>query len=602
MKSIFKNKYINIFFCFALALVCALCRLLADQSNFLWDNFSKSNHGYAGIFYFVAIFILFYRYLFKKYKNNILVWILGVFSSIINQLYYVFLINDIAYLQGYEKDAFVIVFFLNVFFYKSLYVWMLESLDSIMNDSEVKSDFSEKRIRRVFFLILGVFFGLYYIAMFPGSIQYDSASMLETVYGIRPLSMDNPILQIGFMYILKQLASIIGATFALGLYTFLQNIIAIELFSEVLLRIYKQSKKLSYIMLVSFIVLAPFMHYACSVGKDYPFALAILFMSLLIYDLMENPEEILQKKSYIIKLCISIILVSSLRNVGLYLSIASTTILALFLIVKYKKKAITICISMFVAIAITAASLGLVGKALGAIPEKKSANKSIPLMQIARIHTYLGPDAFTNFEYDSISKAMDIKKTNMYYREGYSDYIKDLFYEDISSEDEKDFKMAYCSLAKRHYTTAFQATYLNCYAYFVPGITTKEKPIYFFENNNMDNLKPYFSPKDGNRFRKFAIKATFALDKLPIGFLKTTGFIQYFHFIALFILLASKKRKYIIVIMPSILYAIGLIGSPINGYYRYCLPTFLTMSTSIMALVAAKNTSNLPIFDIDKEK
>lgn len=602
MKSIFKNKCINIFFCFALALVCAFCRLLADQSNFLWDNFSKSNHGYAGIFYFVAIFILFDRYLFKRYKNNILVWILGIFSSIINQLYYVFLINDVAYLQGYEKYAFVIVFFLNVLFYKSLYIWMLESLDSIIDGSKLKKDISEKYIRRTFILIIGIFYGLYYIAMFPGTIQYDSASMLEIVYGIRPISMDNPILQIGFMYILKQLASLIGATFALGLFTFLQNIIAIVLFSEVLLRIYKHSKKLSYIMLVSFVVLAPFMHYACSVGKDYPFALAVLFMTLLIYDLILNPEEFLQKKSYIIKLCASIILVSSLRNVGLYLSIVSMAIFALFLIVKYKKKAIAICVSMIVAIILTSTYLAIVGKVLGATPEKKSANKSIPLMQIARIHTYLGHDAFTDFEYNSISKAIDINKTNMYYREGYSDYIKDLFYEDISPEDEKNFKKAYFSLVKRHYTTALQATYLNCYAYFVPGITTKEKPIYFFENNNMDNIKPYFSPKDGNRFRKFAIKATFALDKLPTGFLKSTGFIQYFHFIVLFILLASKKRKYIIVIMPSILYAIGLVGSPINGYYRYCLPTLLTMSTSIMALVTAKNTSNLQIFDIDKEK
>lgn len=601
MKAVLKNKYFNILVAAFFALPTAFCRLLADQSDFSWHVFTYSNHGYAGMFYFIAISVLFSKYLFKAYKNNVLVWVLGLFSAFINQLYYIYVICDIAKLQGYEKGAFVLVFILNILFYKSLFTAVLESFDNLISKEISIDNHSKNAIKLRFFLILSVIYGLNYIAMFPGTIQYDSASMIQIVYGIRPLSVDNPLMQIGFMWIFKQVASLIGSTFALGIYTFIQNILVIILLSEVLVRLHRLSKALSYGMLLAFIVLPPFMHYANSVGKDYPFSLAILYLSILLYDLIENTDELLNKKSFAVKLSLAIFLVSVLRNVGLYLAVASAFVLCVFLLVKYKKKAIILSVSLVSTIFISVIGLNGITMAIGAAPEKKSANKSISLMQIARIHTVLGKKAFTDFEYESISKGMDIVHTNMYYREGYSDYIKDLYYEDISEADEKNFNKAYRSLIKRNWKTAFQATYLNSYAYFIPGITTKEKPIYFFENYNMDNLSKFINPKSGNRFKNLSIKYTFLMDKLPSGFLKSTGFINYFHFIMLIALLDTKRRKYIIVVLPAIFYAIGLVGSPINGYYRYCLPTLLTMGTSLLAFAGAKKSLDNSTLSLDKE-
>lgn len=584
MASLIKKQYIKVFISFAIALLGAFINVYAEIGCFEWQSMDGSRFAYITFFCFIALFMWLNRFLFQTYRHEILLWVMAVYSAVVHQLYYFNKFGDLLKLTGNTPYVFALAFVLNIIIYKSIFIALMHFIESNLLGAIHDN---HKNIRLRFILILGIAFMINYIFMLPGSIQYDSATMLEMVYGLKPLNADNPIMQIGIMWILGKLANILGSTIAISIYTLIQNILAVLLLSTVLHRIYNKSVKLAYSILCLFIILPPFMHYACSIGKDYPLALAMLYLSILIYDFVQNDKQFFENRFNSVRIWIALFFIVGLRNVGIYIALITVIALAVYMLNKNHKKAITDIISMLCVVILTYVNIGIVANNVGAVPEKKASNQSIPLMQIARIYRDHGIKEFTDYEYNSINKLLDLETASQLYEPGYADNVKDLFDENASKQDISDFRKAYFSLISRNLGTATFAVYENCFAYFIPGTTTKAKPIYFFENHNMHSLNRCINPKDGNRFRFLSIKWTMLMEKLPHSFMKSTGFIQLFHFMMMIIIIACRKYKYLLVLLPSLLYAIGLIGSPINGYYRYCLPTLLTMGMSFIAMLDA---------------
>lgn len=570
-------------FLFALSLLSVFANALGTEYHFSANSILYATPNFTLL---LAVFGLYSLYrqagLINKQNKAFLVCMAG-FSAFLSILYHIHNFDTDGYFSriGLRQILVLLLLFAcNASFFYSLCKLVLHKFNQILSQSKPK----EKSFRFHFF----VFFALSvpsYLAMFPAAIQWDNGTMLQMAYGLKTLTLDNPLLHTGLMYLVRLLAEISNATIALALYSLIQHSLLALLFAMLTHRLAKFHPKFALGLYIFYALTPAFGNYASALGKDLPFAMAILYLSLWIYDAIVIGEDFLSSFFSYTKLFLSGFFLSLLRNVGMYLFLFSLVPLCAFLIWKKKVAVGKILASALLSTALAIGLLQLSANALQAAPEKKGANKSIPLQQIARVIYLHGAGVLTDFEYESINAIMDIAQIPEKYLEGYSDHIKDLHKENISEEAISHFNKAHKSLGKRFAKEYFDSLYCNVYAYFVPGIHSDLKPSYFYEYQYINDI-PAFQPMPHSNLQGIYRNLIALYRRLPLlDILLSTGMISYLHLLVLLYVLCSKNFRYLPVLAPSLLYLLGLLASPVNGYYRYSIPLLLTLGIAFTILL-----------------
>lgn len=532
--------------------------------------------------------------LYFLYRQNLpwhscqkrLVWCLAALSAILSLGYQLHNFDTTGYFSRpslFRCGIPLLILLCNTILFRTLFDILFLRLSTLLREPNGKA-----WRHRSWFLLFLICSLPSYIALFPGTIQWDNGTMLQMAYGIKPLSNDNPLFHTGLMYLLRLLTERSSATFAIALYTLLQTLLQCWLMAAVTVRLQAIHKKFAWTLVGFYLLMPAFGNYAASLGKDLPFALAILYFSLLLYDLLLDSAVFFQRKSNYFKLFAAGFLMCALRNIGLYLFLLSALPTGIYLLQKgFKTKALCYLCACACGLLASTLLLQVSMRSLQAAPEKQGANRSLQLQQVARVIHLYGADALTEWEQQSVDAVMDIKAIPGNYQSGYSDHIKDLYRENLTAKAKQNFTKAYWSIARRYPFQYIEATYLNVYAYYIPGIHTDLKPNLFYDYHYIDNI-PDFQPAAHSPLLGCFRSLSAVYRRLPvIDIMVSSGFLQYLHLIVLCAVLAGKRRRYLLAMLPSLLYAIGLIASPINGYYRYCLPTLLTAGTSLLLMLRA---------------
>lgn len=572
-------KFLKSQYCIAfLALASTFLNAMGELWQFSASRFMQSEKSLLLSIVFIGLLVLYKKYWAKK--ASVFIWILAMFASIGSVLYHLH-INDVNHifqkLTVMRGMILLLLLISNVTLFKCCFS-MLAALLIPKEKQHLKLNEVWKLYIFLAFLSLPA-----YIALYPGSIQWDNGTMLQMAYGLKPLTADNPIFHTGLMYLIKQVASLTSATFAVALYTFIQLQLQNLLFAHLLWRIQKHNVVLRNTLLVFYFALPVFSNYASSLGKDLPFALAIASFSMVLLDMIDT-ENIQPTQKNHVGLALYSVLLIVLRNIGIYLWLASIVPLLIYLFVQHKPYALRTLVIAIVCLSLTFGLQTIAMQALHITKEKSAANRSIQLQQIARILKVYGKEALSPEEQYAINTVFPIQKAIEKYHSGYADYTKDLFDENASKENITAFQKAYKNIGMRYPLEYIKATYLNSYAYYIPGIHSNLKPEYFYGNNYIENIS-IFTPKEQGNFSSIYKMVYGLLRRLPLlNVINSSGFSQCLHFAILLFLLFKRKYKYILVMLPILLYGIGLIASPINGYYRYCLPSIYSMGISLAIL------------------
>jgi hypothetical protein len=218
---------------------------------------------------------------------------------------------------------------------------------------------------------------------------------------------------------------------------------------------------------------------------------------------------------------------------------------------------------------------------IGDWPSRESM--SVPLQQTARyIQNYYGE--VTDAEKEIISKILPLEMVETYHEPESADGIKGVVYEDIDATDMKNYWSMWMKQGLKHPLVYVEAFLSQSYGYVFPG---KQDLVYYDELGcywigSSDELKAgvdfYFVNKNLGNMRQVFRELAHIVREIPIiGMLYNTAVPALWCLIGTFLLIAIRKKRNILILMPAIM-TIGIcMLSPINGTIRYMLPAMVLL-------------------------
>ena len=276
-------------------------------------------------------------------------------------------------------------------------------------------------------------------------------------------------------------------------------------------------------------------------------------------------------------------MITCTRNNGIH-------VLVLFFIVlicsckKYWKVWLLILISVFVSNYITQ---NIYVNHKGIIPGPVGEMLSIPLQQTGR-YVKEHYDDITESEEEILSKMFSVELSELAekYNPELSDPVKEEFAANPSMEDLTAYFKVWLAQLCRHPDTYIQAFLNQIYGYFYPDRYEFHEGIgrYYIGNAEhwQDGHLDMSFAMEYREYRDFAEKEADLVNRIPlIGMLYSSGFHNYILIGCVVALLANKKSRQLVVLVPSLLTVLVCLASPVNAYLRYMLPVMAALPVNL---------------------
>ncbi len=143
---------------------------------------------------------------------------------------------------------------------------------------------------------------------------------------------------------------------------------------------------------------------------------------------------------------------------------------------------------------------------------------------------------------------------------------------------------------KKHPDCYIQSFINNTYAYFYP--TNNRWYIYFNERKTLNEIGNFnYHYNSLNNVRKVLIAYGKSFRNIPIvGLLSNIGFNSCLTIIyVVYFAINKEKKKYIIMLLPSIVTILVCLASPVNNYFRYAMPVIFTMPITTIFFIKEIN-------------
>ena len=132
----------------------------------------------------------------------------------------------------------------------------------------------------------------WFVCLFPGTVSNDSISQLKELMGLTPMTNANPVFQTWLLGAFRQVGLWLGGPDTGGaLYCVTQAVLMASLMGALLdgIRLSASPRWLFWAALVFYALCPIFPVFAFCVGKDTNFAMAVLFLSLMVKGVVDEP-------------------------------------------------------------------------------------------------------------------------------------------------------------------------------------------------------------------------------------------------------------------------------------------------------------------------
>ena len=440
----------------------------------------------------------------------------------------------------------------------------------------------------------------YLFTVWPGTVSNDSITQLTEIYGGKPLSNGNPLFQTGLIWLCGAIGQGLfrSADAAVALYTLSQGLLMAWLLGYTVSRMVRGGAPLWLSLLaLGFYALCPvFPLFAFCVGKDTNFAMAALWLSLIVWRIAATENATARDTAF---LCVSAVLCVLLRNAGAGLAAVTLAALLVWSLVRRNP----VWHSALYALACAASALFILYAALipalAAQESPETETLSVPLQQVARVVTN---EELPGEYFGAVNAVLPVDKLKAAYNGELSDPVKDLWNRDATKAQKRAFFKAWAKLSLTHPGTYLSAFFHNSYGYVMPGFVSRIKPTFLLgAEGDTDGLAGAFAFTVNPRAESMKAVLNRLLTYAPFRILSAPGLYGWAALFALAVVLAAKQWRMLLCMLPALLTLAGCFFSPVNGYFRYAMPIYfaapLLLCAAALAIRKTERSSNDEITD-----
>ena len=458
-------------------------------------------------------------------------------------------------------------------------------------------------------LIMGGLFVIawipYYILFFPGTANVDTVVQLmqsfeipsyinkittihppETYYTNHHPFATTMLFELFFKLGLNVFGDI---NIGVAIYVFLHMLFLAAVFTvalQYLRHIGITKKRLLFIQLV-IMFLPIFPMYAICMVKDTLFSAFLLLLMIMMYEIARTNGECFKKWWFDLFLALDCALIMLTKNYGMYIII----IVAIVYAITYRKYILQVLAS-FVPIILVYQFLwvSVLLPLWNVAPVGKQEALSVPFQQTARYVSEHGEEV-TEEEKEAINGVLPYDKLKKLYEPMLSDWVKEKFNQDASSEDMSRYFNAWWKMFLKHPDVYIESILNNTYEYwYIDKISDLE--YYEFEPylQKHDPDKQYEELYVTNNYNtggeRFAVyQLILMLEKTPVvNIFASLGLLPWLILFMIIFNIFQKRGKYILTyLVPVIIYAICMV-SPDNGNSRYIMPVIFALPYLIALL------------------
>lgn len=415
----------------------------------------------------------------------------------------------------------------------------------------------------------------YLMALAPGSVLGDSLLSVGQALGYTPLNNHHPVAYTLFVKIFIRIGQHFNhLNLGVFLYSFTQSVMMASALGFTLLWLYKKgtSKWLLILAGLYFALIPIFPAYAIIMWKDPLFSIALLLMSLLLYDVAESKGNLLLSKKGIFFYIAITLIVSFFRNNGIYVCIISLG----FIIIIYRKKLWRFYLIAVASLGITLWIQGPLYTSLGIQQESVEA-LGIPLQQMGRVVALNGnlTDEQEKFLYQLLPEET--------FKEKYTPCLVDTlkwdphFNQEFLEENKSEFFKTWASMLIPNFSEYVKGYCLETFGFWKIGVQNDYGYIdtYISENQVGIHRVDLFEKLFGVSLEPF-----FANIRVYIG----SGTLAWIMLWSAFSLIYSKRKQEILALLPSLVtWLVILVATPVAFSLRYvyilplALPLFICL-------------------------
>jgi hypothetical protein len=440
----------------------------------------------------------------------------------------------------------------------------------------------------------------YLVTVWPGTVSNDSITQLTEIYGSKPLSNGNPLFQTGLIWLCGAIGQGVfrSANAAIALYALLQGLLMAWLLGYTVSRMAGGGAPMWLMLLaLGFYAICPvFPLFAFCVGKDTNFAMAVLWLSLIVWRMVSAGSPTTRGTVF---LCVCAVLCVLLRNAGAGLVVVTLTALLVWSLVRRNQ------IWRSALYALTCAALALfilyaaLIPALSAEESPETEMLSVPLQQVARVVTNEElPDEY----FSTVNAVLPVDELKAAYNGQLSDPVKDLWREDATKAEKRTFFKAWAKLSFTHPGTYLSALFHNSYGYVMPGFVSQIKPTFLLgAEGDTDELDGKFDFTVNPHAESMKTVLKRLLQYAPFRILAAPGLYGWAALFALAVVMKAKQWRMLLYMLPGLLTLAGCFVSPVNGYFRYAMPVYFAapvlLCAATLAIRKPERSSNDEITD-----
>lgn len=427
----------------------------------------------------------------------------------------------------------------------------------------------------------------WYVCLYPGTVSNDSISQLKEIMGLVPMSNANPIFQTWLLGAFRQLGLWLGSADAgVALYCVTQAALMAWLLGAVLDGIRRSAAPRCLVWTSFFFyALCPvFPVFAFCVGKDTNFAMAVLFLALMLKRITDEPGR--RGAARYVGLSAAAVLCALLRNPGVYLSLLTLGLLLCWALRRrcgaWRLPAVAAACVLCVWGALHL--LMLPGLNIAAMPE--SENYSLPLQQVARV---AAGGALTEAQKEAVSGVLPVEELKGAYNGELSDPIKALWREDATPEQKRAFWQAWPQIVLDNPMTCLSATFHNTYGYLYPGYMSTLKPTLLIgdQSTRTASVKGLYD-YTVNPLSEGLEAFTDRLAQNPLYRLAVSPGLYGWVALMSAVWLLRGNRGRLLCAVPALFTLAGCLLSAVNGYFRYAMPLYLSAPLLLWLVAEAR--------------
>lgn len=440
------------------------------------------------------------------------------------------------------------------------------------------------------FILMAILYGIYLIAYYPGVVGYDPSYQIKEVMGIENfysesiniinshtlITQFNPILHTLLIGGLFKIGYLLGnVNFGIFLYTFIQVIAMILTLSYSIEFMFKEKvpDTLIFIVLLIYLLVPIFPFYAISAFKDTYFAIFFILFVIQLYKCVKYDL----KGMNMIFLILSALGLCFFRLNG-FMTVIISLVLVLLSIKKNRKM---IVISGLIVGLIYFSYNGIINY-LKITPTSFREVLSVPIQQTSALIVNK-EDVISEKDRVIIEKIIDYDSVKEKYDPELADPVKNTYNKNATQEEIKDYFEVWLKYLFKEPLIYVEATVNNVYGYFYPE--AQQWYFYYKKYNTLNEAGFDYHYNSLKVVRSLLYDYGMAFQYIPIlSLFVNIGITSWIYMFLIAYLIIKKEKKYINILIPSILTILMCVVGPVNTYYRYVIPYSMSLPVIICLL------------------